>query len=91
MTAVAGYLQSKVVTASEKWSQLSPRARRVIVVAGALEGALKTAALIDLARRPASAVRGSKTAWAVSVLLVNSLGVLPIVYFVRGRRSSGSS
>jgi hypothetical protein len=46
----------------------------------------KAAALIDLARRPASAVRGSKAAWMVSITLVNSLGVLPIVYFLRGRR-----
>ncbi|MGN6431466.1 MAG: DUF5652 family protein [Gaiellaceae bacterium] len=77
--------------ARKKWSQLSPRARRVVVAASAIEGALKIAALIDLARRPASAVRGSKTAWVVSVSLVNSLGVLPVVYFVRGRRSSTSS
>jgi uncharacterized protein DUF5652 len=49
------------------------------------------AALIDLARRPASAVRGSKPAWVVSVLLVNSAGVLPVAYFIRGRRSSAPS
>jgi Family of unknown function (DUF5652) len=91
VAVVADCLQSRVVTARERWSQLSPRARRVIVVSSAIEGALKIAALIDLARRPASAVRGSKAAWVVSVSLVNSLGVLPIVYFVRGRRSSGSS
>jgi len=75
------------VIAKEKWSRLSPRARRFVVVAGAIDGALRIAALVDLARRPASEVRGSKAAWAVSVGLVNSLGVLPIVYFVRGRRS----
>jgi hypothetical protein len=78
------------VTARKKWSDLSPRARRFVVVAGAVDGALKIAALVDLARRPASGVRGSKLAWLVSVSLVNSLGVLPIVYFFRGRRSSPS-
>jgi hypothetical protein len=71
---------------SEKWSRLSPRARRLVVVAGAVDGALKLAALIDLARRPASEVRGSKAAWAVSLTLVNSVGVLPVVYFARGCR-----
>ena len=74
----------------KKWSDLSPRTRRLIVVGGAVEGALKLAALIDLVRRPASAVRGSKPLWAFSVLVVNSLGALPIVYFLRGRRSSPS-
>jgi hypothetical protein len=76
-----------VVTAKEKWSRLSPRVRRLVVVAGIVDGALRIAALVDLARRPASAVRGSKAAWAVPLVLVNSLGVLPIVYFARGRRS----
>ena len=59
----------------------------MIVVSGAVDGALRVAALIDLARRPPSAVRGSKAAWVVSITLINSLGVLPIVYFVRGRRA----
>jgi hypothetical protein len=72
----------------KKWNELSPRTRRLVVAASAIEGALKIAALVDLARRPAGAVRGSKAAWVISVSLVNSLGVLPIVYFVRGRRSS---
>jgi hypothetical protein len=78
------------VDARKRWSELSPRARRLIVVTSAVEGMLKAAALIDLARRPAGTVRGSKKAWAVSVLLVNSLGILPIVYFLRGRRGSAS-
>jgi len=53
------------VTAKEKLSRLSPRVRRVVVVVdGAVDGALRIAALVDLARRPASAVRGSKAAWA---------------------------
>ena len=87
LASVADYLQSSVVTARKNWSELSPRARRVILAAGAVDGALKLAALIDLARRPRSAVRGSKAAWAVSLALVNSAGLLPVVYFARGRRS----
>jgi hypothetical protein len=63
----------------------------VVVTAATIDGALRLAALIDLARRPASAVRGSKPAWVVSVLLVNSAGVLPVAYFIRGRRSSAPS
>ena len=72
--------------ARQTWNDLSPRARRLIVVAGAIEGVLKVAALIDLARRPAGEVRGSKARWAVAVTLVNALGIVPIAYFARGRR-----
>ena len=72
----------------KKWSDLSPRTRRLIIFAGAIEGVLKIAALIDLARRPASEVRGSKLRWAGAVTLSNSLGVVPIAYFVRGRRNA---
>jgi hypothetical protein len=70
----------------KKWSDLSPLTRRFLMTAGTVEGLLKIAALTDLVRRPASEVRGSKPRWAVAIVLVNSLGVVPIAYFVRGRR-----
>jgi hypothetical protein len=69
-----------------RWSDLSPRSRRFLVVAGSLEAMLKLAALIDLARRPAQQIRGSKPAWAVAIVLVNSAGAVPLAYFARGRR-----
>ncbi|MFL5928709.1 MAG: hypothetical protein ACJ77E_17400 [Gaiellaceae bacterium] len=72
----------------EKWSDLSPRARRLIVIGGVIEAVLKAAALVDLVRRPASEVRGSKPRWALAIVLVNSLGVVPIAYFARGRREA---
>ena len=72
-----------------KWEELSARRRRVIVVAGALDGALKIAALVDLARRPAAQVRGPKSRWAVAITLINSLGAVPVVYFTYGRRRHG--
>jgi hypothetical protein len=69
-----------------RWNSLSPRTRRIIVTAGAIEGLLKLAALVDLARRPNDEVRGSKARWAVAIVLINSVGAVPIAYFVRGRR-----
>jgi len=72
----------------KKWNDLSPRTRRLIVLASAIEGALKVAALIDLARRPASEVRGSKARWAAAVAFVNALGAVPIAYFAFGRRKA---
>ena len=41
--------------------------------------------LIDLKRRPAAQVRGPKWLWAASAL-VNSAGVIPLSYFLLGRR-----
>lgn len=70
-----------------RWADLDPRVRQAIVVAGAAETGLKIAALIDLAQRPAGSVRGSKNAWRAALVLVSSAGVLPIAYFVAGRRT----
>jgi hypothetical protein len=69
-----------------RWSDMSPSQRRALVVAASIDGALKLAALIDIWRRPSSQIRGSKKAWATSVTLVNSAGILPITYFLFGRR-----
>ena len=56
------------------------------MLAGTAEAGLKVAALIDLAQRPARQVRGSKVGWAAAITVVNAAGVVPIVYFLRGRR-----
>jgi NADH:ubiquinone oxidoreductase subunit B-like Fe-S oxidoreductase len=70
---------------AKRWSDLSPRTRKLIVVAGTAELGLKVAAAIDLKRRPADQVRGPKWAWFAG-LLVNSAGLIPLSYFVYGRR-----
>lgn len=72
--------------AKKSWNDLSPQVRRAIVVAGAVEGVLKLAALRDLRKRPAERVRGSKARWATAIVLTNSVGAVPIAYFVRGRQ-----
>lgn len=70
------------------WGNLSPRSRRLIAAGAVVETGLKAAALVDLKRRPASQVRGSKWLWACSMIL-NSAGLIPISYFVFGRRPAG--
>ncbi len=72
--------------AKRRWSDLSPRSRRLIIVGAVFEGLLKIAALVDLVRRPAEQIRGRKWVWAVAVVLVNSVGAVPLAYFLRGRR-----
>jgi len=75
---------------STRWTNLSPRARRLIVIGGAIDGVLKVAALVDLARRPATGVHGSKRRWVLAVVLINSVGIVPLAYFVVGRKSEPS-
>ena len=69
-----------------RWSELSERTRRWILVGALCEGLLKLVALVDLARRPAGQVRGSKKIWATALVLVNSVGAVPLAYLLRGRR-----
>jgi hypothetical protein len=70
----------------QRWSDLSPRTRKLLIVAGIAEASLKTAALIDIKRRPASDIRGSKWIWVPTVIAVNSFGAVPLSYFAFGRR-----
>jgi hypothetical protein len=69
-----------------QWSDLSDRSRRMLAIAAVAEGILKVAALIDIRRRPASQVRGPKWAWTTAVTVISSAGVVPISYFIFGRR-----
>lgn len=66
-------------------NELSPRTRWILTAAAAAEAGLKAAALLDMRRRPASEIRGSKRAWALA-MIVNSAGLIPISYFVVGVR-----
>ena len=68
-----------------RWNQLSTRDRRILTVVAVVEAALKAAMLIDLKRRPDEQVKGSKRVWAASTV-INSAGIIPIAYFVFGRR-----
>jgi hypothetical protein len=74
------------MAAKTQWSDLSGRNRRLLAITAVAEGILKLAALIDLKRRPASQVRGPKWVWATGVTVVSSAGVVPISYFLIGRR-----
>ena len=74
------------MAASKQWSNLSERNRRLLVAAAVAEGILKVAALVDIKRRPASQIRGPKWMWATVVAVVSSAGIVPVSYFVFGRR-----
>jgi hypothetical protein len=68
---------------SQRWPDLPPQRKAAIVAAAAVQFGLAGAAWADLARRPASGVRGPKWRWAL-LIAVNYAG--PAAYFVWGRR-----
>jgi hypothetical protein len=72
-----------------RWSDLSEGQRRLVALGAALDGALKIAALADIKRRPAGQIRGRKWVWATVVTLANSAGIVPLTYFLVGRRRVG--
>jgi hypothetical protein len=78
------------MAARQQWSDLDERTRKLIISMAVAEGILKLAALIDIKRRPASQIRGRKWMWASVVTVVSSAGVIPISYFLFGRRQDQS-
>ena len=74
------------MAARRKWNDLSESKRRLLITAAVAEGILKLAALLDIKRRPAGQIRGPKWLWAMVVAVVSSAGVVPLSYFVFGRR-----
>jgi len=74
------------MTKRRRWKDLGQGPRRLLVVAAVVEGILKLAALIDIRGRPASQIRGPRWAWATAVAVVSSAGILPLSYFIFGRR-----
>ena len=72
----------------KKWSGLSGRSRTLIVVVGVVEVVLLAATLIDIKRRPADQIKGSKRMWT-ALAFINIVG--PISYFAFGRRRNASA
>jgi hypothetical protein len=68
----------------KRWSERSPAQRRAIVALGVAQVSFQLAALLDLRRRSADELRGSKRMW-VAASFVNWFG--PLAYFTYGRRS----
>lgn len=80
-------MTSRAVDLKNRWHALSDGQRAVVATVAVLDASLRVAALTDLARRPQREVRGPKWLWAVSLSVVSSLGLVPLAYVVRGRRT----
>jgi len=66
------------------WADLTPVQRAAIIAGGTVELVVTAVALRDLARRPASMVRGPKLLWATT-FVVQPFG--PVGYLTLGRRT----
>ena len=66
-----------------QWNDLTSAQKRAIMLAGTLQLTLLAVALVDIRRRPAEAINGSKRLWTAA-LFVNFIG--PIAYFLFGRK-----
>ena len=67
----------------KRWSDLTHTQKRGFVLLGVLQIGLLITALIDICRRPAEDINGSKRLWT-AVVFVNFVG--PITYFLFGRK-----
>jgi hypothetical protein len=73
-----------MTTSKKRWSDLTRTQQQAIAAGAVVELVLTTVALADLARRPASDVRGVKAVWVVA-MVVQPFG--PLAYLSLGRRS----
>ena len=71
----------------KKWSDLSPRAKTVILTLASVQISLAATAWADLATRPSERVNGSKASWA-AIIAINFVG--PLAYFRWGRRPAAN-
>jgi hypothetical protein len=72
--------------ARQKWDELPPARKRLMITVGVVDAGMRAWALMDLKNRPVDEVNGTKAAWALALTVVNSAGLLPTAYLLFGRR-----
>ena len=74
-----------IMSRNKKWRDLTTTEQAPLVLRGIVQFALLAAALVDIHRRSAEEINGSKWVWS-AVALVNFMGIGPLVYFLFGRK-----
>jgi hypothetical protein len=72
------------MASKKRWGDLTPTQQGLILGLASVELALSATALIDLARRPTSQIRGPKPLWLLGCF-VQPVG--PLAYLMLGRRT----
>jgi len=67
----------------KRWGDMTTRQRAGFVLLGMIQVALLAAALLDIRRRSADELNGSKRLWTLAAF-VNFIG--PLAYFIFGRK-----
>jgi hypothetical protein len=67
----------------KRWEDLSPLQQASVVALGMVQITLLAAALLDIRRRPAEQINGTKRMWTL-ISFINYVG--PIAYFLFGRK-----
>lgn len=73
-------------TMKQKIEALPKPVKVAITVAGFADASLRAYALMDIGKRDATQIKGSKPVWIAALTTVNSLGVVPTAYLVWGRK-----
>jgi len=68
---------------TRSWNDLTAVQKRGLTMLSIVQVALLVAALLDIRRRPATQIKGSKRAWAFASF-INFIG--PVAYFTFGRK-----
>jgi hypothetical protein len=74
-----------IMVPNKNWRDLTAREKAPLLLRGIVQSALLAAALLDIYRRPAEEIKGSKWLWS-AMAFANFMGIGPIAYFVFGRR-----
>ncbi|MGB6039941.1 MAG: hypothetical protein WBG39_08820 [Gordonia sp. (in: high G+C Gram-positive bacteria)] len=69
---------------------MSTPVRAGIIAVAAVDAGVRVWALRDLRSRDKSQVNGSKLLWSAGLSTVNSAGILPALYLLRGRKASAA-
>lgn len=72
------------------WGEMTTGQKAGMVAQGTVQVALLGAALLDIHRRPADAIKGNKRLWT-GAAFVNFLGLGPLAYFAFGRKRQPKS
>jgi Phospholipase_D-nuclease N-terminal len=71
----------------KRWAAMSPAQRAANLLLAAVDLAMLILALLDIRRRPAGEIKGSKRMWA-AVALIQPFG--SVIYFIFGRKPGGA-
>jgi len=72
-----------LISHRKRWHDMTTKQQASLVLLGSIQVALLAAALIDIRRRSADELNGSKWLWTLAAF-VNFIG--PIAYFIFGRK-----